>query len=105
MVKIIIGLNRAGGTSFEEFERHWLEEHAPIAEGMPNLRKYTISLANEDDAAYDGFAELHFESEADMAEAMESDPGAEATADIPNFADPEDMLQVVTEEHVVVDRT
>ena len=89
MVKTTIGLNRADGTSFEEFERHWLEEHAPIAEGMPNLRKYTISLANEDDAAYDGFAELHFESE----------------ADIPSFADPEDMLQVVTEEHVVVDRT
>ncbi|PSP89870.1 EthD family reductase [Halobacteriales archaeon QS_4_69_34] len=107
MYKAMFALNRAEGTSHEEFARHWQDDHAPIAiEGVPDLLKYTISFPDDpDSAAYDGVAELYFEDEATCREGLDSEAMGEAVADVPNFADPNDVLQLMVEEHVQVDRT
>lgn len=107
MYKAMFFLNRGEDVSFEEFATHWEEEHAPIAaEGVPNLQKYTISFpADPDEAPYDGVAELYFETEADLQAGLDSEAMAEATADVPNFADPTDVMQLVVDERTQVDRT
>lgn len=46
MVQIEIILFR-NHMSLEEQHRWWLEEHAPIAKGMPGLLGYTINLADK----------------------------------------------------------
>ena len=106
MHKAIFMLNRAEDTSMEEFRDHWLDEHAPIAEDVPGLEKYTISFPSEPEAApYDGVAELYFEDDDALSEGLDSDAMAEAEADVPNFADPTDVLNMVVEENVYVDQT
>jgi uncharacterized protein (TIGR02118 family) len=106
MHKAIFMLNRAEDLSFEEFRDHWLEEHAPLAEGTPGLVKYTISFPEApDEAAYDGLAQLYFQDAEALAAGLDSEPLAAATADVPNFADPTDVLQLTVEEHVHLDRT
>lgn len=107
LTKAVFLLNRADDVDHEEFRRHWQEEHAPIAvEGVPDLLKYTISFPDRpDEAPYDGMAELYFENREAASEALDSPAMREATADVPNFADPDDVLQLVVDEHVQVDRT
>lgn len=107
MIKAVFHLDRKEGTDQSEFERHWQEDHAPIAtEGVPGLLKYTISFpADVESAPFDGMAQLYFEDEAAADEGLASEAMEEAVADVPNFADPDSVVDVVVEEHVQVDRT
>lgn len=100
-------LDRREDLSFEEFATHWEEEHAPIAiDGVPGLRKYTISFPDEPEKApHDGLAELYFDSAEEMHEAMDSEAMQEAVADVPNFADGGSAVQLFVEEREQVDRT
>ena len=43
MVKMIALLTRKKGLSHEDFVRHWVETHAPLAHGVPGLRRYVQS--------------------------------------------------------------
>ena len=43
MVKMIALLTRKEGLSHEDFVRHWVETHAPLAHGVPGLRRYVQS--------------------------------------------------------------
>ncbi|WP_254546390.1 EthD family reductase [Halomarina pelagica] len=101
MTKIVFGLTRAEGTSREEFERYYLDEHAPMATEMPGVRRYTVAFS-EGDAEYDAIAEVHFEDREALDAALASDAGRAAGADLANFADTDDLLQLIAEEHVVV---
>lgn len=107
MYKAMFALNRASDVSFEAFQEHWETEHAELAiEGLPNLEKYTISFPTDADRApYDGVAELYFASEGAMWEALDSEAMDEVEADIPNFAEPGEGLQLFVEERVQLDRT
>lgn len=107
MYKAMFALQRGEDTSFEAFREHWETEHAPIAiEGLPHLAKYTISFPDDPDAApYDGVAELYFESRDALYAALDSAAMTDVERDVPNFADPDEVLQLVVEEHVQVDRT
>jgi len=107
MIKAVFLLDRKEGTEQSEFERHWQEDHAPIAaEGVPGLLRYTISFpADVEEAPYDGMAELYFEDRAAADEGLDSEAMGEAVADVPNFADPDSVVQLLVEERVQVDRT
>ncbi|MFC7156154.1 EthD family reductase [Halomarina halobia] len=102
MTKIVFGLKRAEGMSREEFERYYMNEHAPMAEEMSGVQRYTVAFPAEEDAEYDALAEVHFEDRDSLDAALASDAGRAAGADLANFADTDDMLQLIVEENVVV---
>lgn len=103
MVKVVIGIVARDDMSHEEFEEYYFETHAPIAEEIPNLERYVVSVAQGEDNAYDAVAELHFEDAAAMREGMSSEAAKEALEDLPNFADPDAGFDITAEEHVVVE--
>ena len=43
MIKSVSLLTRKAGLSHEEFVKHWLELHAPLAHAVPGLRRYVQS--------------------------------------------------------------
>lgn len=104
MHKLVFGLSRAEGQSVEEFRAYWLDEHAPVASELPGLRRYTVSFPTDPDRSqYDGFAQLYFDDEAALQAAMNSEAGGETARDLANFTG-DSMLQMVVEEHVVVEK-
>lgn len=106
MLKVLFCLNRKEGMTHEEFGEYWYYEHAELVTEMPNLKKYTLAFPDDpDEAAYDGMAELYFEDMAAVEEALDSEAGERAAADVANFADIDDMLQFVVEERTIFDDT
>jgi uncharacterized protein (TIGR02118 family) len=68
-------LQRKPGISHEEFVKHWVEIHAPMARACPGIGRYTLTIVKsastrKDVAPYeiqvDGIAELWFKSQADF---------------------------------------
>src|SRR5437899_9134641 len=66
-------LQRKPEISHEEFVKHWVEVHAPMARACPGISRYTLTIiksssARKDVAAFeiqvDGIAELWFKNEA-----------------------------------------
>jgi uncharacterized protein (TIGR02118 family) len=75
MIKSISLLVRRPEISHEEFVRHWVEIHAPLAHAVPRLRRYVQSHIVAErtrpdieslDLAIDGIAELWYDSLEDM---------------------------------------
>ncbi|WP_049898862.1 EthD family reductase [Halococcus agarilyticus] len=106
MIKLVVNLVRKEDMSMEEFATHWNEEHAPRASEIPNLRKYTTSVAlNPDRSEYDGIAELYFDDPEDVEAAFESEAGQWAVDDLETFTETEQNSQLVLDETVQVDET
>jgi uncharacterized protein (TIGR02118 family) len=104
MIKLVVGLVCKDDMSIEEFEEHWNEEHAPRASEIPNLEKYTTAVAlDPDESAYDGIAELYFESAGDIETAFDSEAGRWALEDLENFTETDENTQMVLEETVQVE--
>lgn len=104
MVKLVVGLVCKDGMSIEAFEEHWNEEHAPRASEIPNLEKYTTAVAlDPDESAYDGIAELYFESAGDIETAFDSEAGRWALEDLENFTETDQNTQMMFEETVQVE--
>jgi len=70
MIKVLSLLSRKDGITHEEFVRHWLEIHAPLAHAVPGIRRYvqshivdTLSRPDIPDTAVevDGIAELWYD--------------------------------------------
>ena len=70
MIKILSLLTRKYGITHEEFVRHWLEIHAPLAHAVPGIRRYVQSHITgtrsrsdipDTDVEVDGFAELWYD--------------------------------------------
>ena len=67
-------LQRKPGISHEEFAKHWVEIHAPMAIGIPGIGRYTLTIINKtsprknmatyDGLQVDGIAEQWFRSQA-----------------------------------------
>jgi uncharacterized protein (TIGR02118 family) len=73
MIKRASLLARKPEISHEEFVKHWVEVHAPMARACPGISRYTLTIiksssARKDVAAFeiqvDGIAELWFKNEA-----------------------------------------
>ena len=78
MIKSIGLLSRKDGMTHEEFVRHWVEVHAPLAHAVPGLRRYVQSHIVEErrrpdipaiDVEIDGIAELWYDDREAMARA------------------------------------
>jgi uncharacterized protein (TIGR02118 family) len=98
MVKLVFTLRRREGMSREEFQRYWREQHAPLvarhAQAL-RIRRYIQVHARETDldaaisasrgsepGAYDGVAELWWESLEDLMAAYASEEGQVAGAEL-----------------------
>ena len=80
MVKCIALLKRKPGMTMEEFKVRWVDEHTKISSKMPRLRGYYCNVAtahqpNDGDPAYDGTAELWWDSVEDMEADFQSQEG------------------------------
>ena len=90
MVKSLSLLTRKAGLTHEQFIKHWVEVHAPLAHAVPGLRRYVQSHILEErrrpdipatDVEVDGIAELWFENRATMEWALASPEMAALHAD------------------------
>ena len=81
MIKRVSLLTRKAGMTREQFTRHWLEIHAPLAKPVPGLVRYVQShIVGEfrrpdiptSAVEVDGIAELWFESRDSMERALAS---------------------------------
>ena len=86
MIKIISLLTRKDGMTHEQFMKHWVEIHAPLAHAVPGVRRYVQSHILEErkradipasDVDVDGIAELWYDSREAM---MQSAATPEAKA-------------------------
>jgi uncharacterized protein (TIGR02118 family) len=104
MFKAQIWLKKKDGMSTEEFQRYWLETHAPISrDGYEYLKGYVVNVATGapkgQSLPYDGVAELTWGSRDDFVADMKSEAAQAGTEDLGNFTDAFGMLFV--EQHVV----
>ena len=90
MVKSLSLLTRKAGMTREQFTRHWLDVHAPLAHAVPGLERYVQSHILEEfrradiptsAVQVDGIAELWFEDRASMERALASPQMAALHAD------------------------
>ena len=86
MIKSVSLLTRKAGLTHEQFVRHWVDVHAPLAHAVPGLRRYVQSHIVQErrrpdipalDVEIDGIAELWYDDHDSMAQALAS---AEAKA-------------------------
>ncbi len=79
MIKSISLLTRKDGITHEQFIRHWIEVHAPLAHAVPELRRYVQSHILSErrrpdipsaDIEVDGVAELWYDDRDAMERAM-----------------------------------
>jgi uncharacterized protein (TIGR02118 family) len=73
----------------DAFDAHYRDVHSPIVARYPNLRDTRLSkpggVAGRPSPYY-LMAEMAFDSEADLDEALSSEAGAESARDLRNFA-------------------
>ena len=102
-------LQRKPGMSHEEFVKHWVEIHAPLARACPGIGRYALTIVKsastrKDVAAYDiqvdGIAEMWFKSQADF-DAYSTSPATKRLRDDgATFIGRE--IDFVTEEKVII---
>jgi uncharacterized protein (TIGR02118 family) len=107
MVKAIFFFHRRQGTTPEEFRRHWLEVHGPLAmTHISNLRRYIQNHTVDEEYAdgepdLDGLVEAWVDSMAAMSETEGTAEHAFVRSDEPNFLDTDRVTYMpVTERRV-----
>lgn len=109
MIKRASLLARKPGTSHEEFVKHWVEVHAPMARACPGISRYTLTIVKssstrKDVAAFeiqvDGIAELWFKDQAAFDLYQDSPATKRLRDDGATFIGRE--IDFVTEEKVVI---
>lgn len=108
MYKMIFGAKRRPGMSREEFAAYWTTTHATKAMCVPGMKRYVINLAPDlsgsgREMAYDGFAEVWFESEAAMRASARAPELRTVLEDEPNLFDTSTRFNVIVEEHIMLD--
>ena len=111
MIKTISILTRKPEISREEFVRHWTEIHAPLAHAVPGVRRYVLSLIQQEPSRADiptqavqadGIAELWYDKVEDWRAAGASPEGKRLHADGATFIG--QIKSFVTEEKVIIPR-
>lgn len=107
-VKSVAFLTRKPGLSVEDFQRHWLEMHAPIAATLPGLRRYVQSHTRRPAyeagrvPAYDGAVLAWFDSTEAIRGAAATAEYARVLADGISFLSAGAMPSLLTTEYVIV---
>ena len=90
MIKSVGLLTRRNGITHEDFVKHWLEVHAPLAHAVPGVRRYVQSHIVEErmrpdipstDVEIDGIAELWYDDRTAMERANASPEAKRLHAD------------------------
>ena len=111
MIKTLSLLTRKEGLTHEEFMRHWIEVHAPLAHAVPGVRRYVQSHIIDErtrpdiattPVAVDGVAELWFDDRESMARSNASPEAKRLHADGALFIG--HIKTFITEEFVVIPR-
>ena len=121
MVKLVYCLRRLSNLSLEEFQRYWLETHAPLVRKHAQtlgIRRYTQVHTLDDEAtrllqagrggpgAYDGVAELWWESRETLMQSFSSPEGQAAARELledeQRFIDLGRSPLWIAEEHPIV---
>ncbi|MBI3801075.1 MAG: EthD domain-containing protein [Deltaproteobacteria bacterium] len=113
MIKYIICATRKAGMTREEFSAYWRHHHGPLVKSVPeftrHVRKYVqchivgdaVPLGTA--AAYDGVAELWFDSPEDLVKAFNEPRYLEVIRpDELKFVDLHQCISFITEEVSVV---
>lgn len=79
-MKVMVGLIRREDMSRDDFRRWWIDEHAPLARTLPGVRRIRFNVL-DDDAPFDGIAELWFDSAQAADAAYATDIGKAVAAD------------------------
>ena len=97
MVKLVFTLRRRPGTTREEFQRYWRDQHAPLVKRHAEtlrIRRYVQVHAREtelddalttprgSEAGYDGVAELWWDSLEDLIAGYSTESGQAAGAEL-----------------------
>lgn len=73
------------------FDRHYRENHVPLAKKLPGLTGYSANkpaaVSPEESSPYYLIADLYFESMIAFQSALQSPEGQAAAGDLANFAD------------------
>lgn len=89
--KAVTLVKRRTDLTYEQFREHQFGTHVPLAHKMPGLITYEYfdfpPSAEGEDQPYDGMAVLEWESLAAFQNALASEQGAAALADLPNYVD------------------
>ena len=81
MIKTVGLLTRKSGWTHEQFMKHWVEVHAPLAHAVPGLRRYvqnhirgerTRADIEATNVEIDGVAELWFDDQAALERAAQT---------------------------------
>ena len=109
MIKSLSLLTRKDGLTHEEFMRHWVEVHAPLAHAVPGVRRYVQSHIRGErtrpdipttEVAVDGIAEPWFDDREAMARSNASPEARRLHADGALFIG--SIKTFITEEFVVI---
>lgn len=104
MIKLVALVRRKFDLSKEAFADYWVNVHAPLAAAIPGMRGYRINIAGDAGgmpaAAYDGSAEIWFDSREAMQAGLASPENDIAAKDTENFLDHLEFL--VTDEHIIL---
>ena len=109
MIKSVGLLTRKDGLTREDFVKHWLEVHAPLAHAVPGVRRYVQShIVGErsradiptTDVEIDGIAELWYDNRAAMERANASAEAKRLHADGALFIGR--IKSFVVEENVII---
>jgi uncharacterized protein (TIGR02118 family) len=102
MQRVVIYLKRHTDLSQPLFFTWWLGQHRTMAEQLPGLRQYMISLAADaQEGPFDGMAELWFDDLAAADAAFASPAGQAARADAHAHAARRERLNLT--EHTIID--
>jgi uncharacterized protein (TIGR02118 family) len=106
MVKLMYIITPKHGMSRDEFQRYWLEVHAPIVREIPHLERYVINVfrprSGATPLAIGGVAEQWFASAEAMRGALGTAAAERARADISNFAEVAQNVSGLVDEHIVL---
>ena len=103
MLKVISLLKKKDDTSLAEFRKWALEEHPPLGEALPGIRKYRMSVVLEDspDLPCHAVSEFWFDDNEARLAAFATDAGKAAGADA--AAHCAERIHLLTEEKVIIE--
>ncbi len=88
MVKLVVAYGPPADPA--AFDQHYAAVHAPLAEKIPNLRRFeagkVLGTADGSPAPYYFLAELWFDSPEELEASLQSPEGQAAAADVATFA-------------------
>ncbi len=108
MYKVITVYKRKPGLSVEDFQHHWLCEHAGLAASLPRLRRYVQSHSlvqgyRKGELPFDGISEMWFDSRLAYLEAQGHPACGQIDADEIIFIDPAKKVVMPVEVLVIKD--